>query len=652
MRSFNALAALSWGLLTARQAAAQSDPLAGVNLNPDELESYDSNALFNRWRPRFHFMAPAGHMNDPCAPMYNNFTDTYHLFYQHHPNHVEVGNTSWGHATSKDLITWVDVGGWQNNEPDALQPDPYPGSDWLGVFSGDGQPVNLRGEADGNMTIFYTCVEKEPIGWGSNETAGSETQCLATSSDAGQTWQKYEGNPILRNPPEGWNFTGWRDPYVHTMPEVDAILGYTEPHWYMVLGSGIYGAGSRIPLYTAEANDLTNWTFLGSIIEPPQNFSWGDDAFRTASAGFNFELAGFNALVEKEENGGDGTTVHFVANAGSEGGNNTYHPFNHWSVFFLGGGSKRSDGSFELDLRASGAVDWGNLYASTTFNDTKNDRRVLWGWSDEDMGDYAVIQQGFQGSLGLPREVFIQKSHGVLAPAGGALKGPAIWDAQDDGTFTVTDLASKPLPDVIEALHLDQGVQFGNVSVSNKTSAINVTSDHFHLKASVSDWDGPFGFIVRASPGLEEYTQIVYYPANSTLALQRSHSSLVQNFTQTDYQAFFEPYTFAQGGKDVTEAIEFDIFVDGSLIEIFINNRFSLTSRIYPTRADALNVALLSQGTATFGSVQAWSNMLNVWPERPSNSSSPLYQDPWYETHMSFDNVFGIPIGLNLYPGF
>ena len=44
--------------------------------------------------------------------MYDPTTETYHLHYQWHPNHVNWGNISWGHATSKDMITWTDVGGW------------------------------------------------------------------------------------------------------------------------------------------------------------------------------------------------------------------------------------------------------------------------------------------------------------------------------------------------------------------------------------------------------------------------------------------------------------------------------------------------------------------------------------------------------------
>lgn len=87
------------------------------NLGPDVLtadmiSSMGNNTLFNRWRPTYHFISPAGWMNvsqpmtvksttsdklqDPCGMMYDPTTETYHLQYQFHPNHVNWGNISWG----------------------------------------------------------------------------------------------------------------------------------------------------------------------------------------------------------------------------------------------------------------------------------------------------------------------------------------------------------------------------------------------------------------------------------------------------------------------------------------------------------------------------------------------------------------------------
>jgi beta-fructofuranosidase len=139
------------------------------------------------------------------------------------------------------------------------------------------------------LAVFYTSVDHLPTGWRIPYQPGTESQSIALSHDGGLTWEKYEGNPILSDPPEGWNVTGWRDPFVEPWPEMDNVLGHTEPHYYAVLGSGIKDVGSRIPFYSAPASNLTDWTFLGALWEPTGNQSLGSP-LETGTYGYNFEV--------------------------------------------------------------------------------------------------------------------------------------------------------------------------------------------------------------------------------------------------------------------------------------------------------------------------------------------------------------------------
>jgi beta-fructofuranosidase len=138
--------------------------------------------------------------------------------------------------------------------------------------------------------------------------------------------------------------------------------------------------------------------------------------------------------------------------------------------------------------------------------------------------------------------------------------------------------------------------------------------------------------------------------SNSTLSLDRSASSLAPKLTKSTFHGFFQPYTL----NGTTEILNFDIFVDGSLIEIFINDRFALTSRVYPTRAGARNIAITAgESEVCFDGLRVWTHMKdNIFPGRPANSSSPLHWDPWYETHVSFEGVEGMPVGTELYDGY
>lgn len=179
---------------------------------------------------------------------------------------------------------------------------------------------------------------------------GTESQSLAYSTDGGVTWQEYENNPILSSPPEGWNVTGWRDPFFLPIPELDTLLNYAEPHYYAVLGSGIKGVGPRMPLYSAPASDLTDWTFLGSLWEPAANSTLGS-LVETGSYGFNFEVSNFFEL--------DGR---YFVSMGAEGGEVSFHD-RRWSLWNEGTVSARPNGSVAFNPVSGGAADWGILYA-------------------------------------------------------------------------------------------------------------------------------------------------------------------------------------------------------------------------------------------------------------------------------------------------
>ncbi|KAJ5359141.1 Glycoside hydrolase family 32 [Penicillium cataractarum] len=131
------------------------------------------------------------------------------------------------------------------------------------------------------------------------------------------------------------------------------------------------------------------------------------------------------------------------------------------------------------------------------------------------------------------------------------------------------------------------------------------------------------------------FTTITWTPSNSTVAVSRLYSSAVEDFTNTPIYGRFEPYRLARSNQ--TKTIEADIFVDGSLLEIFINDRFALTTRTYSSRTDALGITLLSNGGRTiFENITVYNDMLDVWLDRPMNSSSPLHYDRYYETHITF----------------
>lgn len=151
-------------------------------------------------------------------------------------------------------------------------------------------------------------------------------------------------------------------------------------------------------------------------------------------------------------------------------------------------------------------------------------------------------------------------------------------------------------------------------------------------KVTILSTTGGAGLIIAASPDMTEYTTISYEPSNHTLLVNRQHSSTIAEFNNATVTGYFRPYTLAGTGKP--ESITMDVFLDGSLLEVYVNDRFALATRIYPSMACSTGYGLyVAEGAhAEFGGFEAWVGLKRVWTDRPADSSSPLLFDTAAET--------------------
>ncbi len=128
------------------------------------------------YRPAVHFTAPSGWINDPNGLVYAG--GVWHLYHQWNPYGTEWGNMHWGHAVSRDLVTWEHRGM-------ALEPDIF-GT----VYSGCGwqDRAGAAGFGRDALLFFYTAAGGRNQ-W-SEEAGNPFTQRLAVSTDGGETLRK------------------------------------------------------------------------------------------------------------------------------------------------------------------------------------------------------------------------------------------------------------------------------------------------------------------------------------------------------------------------------------------------------------------------------------------------------------------------------
>ncbi|PWJ54752.1 fructan beta-fructosidase [Dyadobacter jejuensis] len=177
--------------------------------------------LREQYRPQFHFTPKANWMNDPNGMVYHH--GIYHLFFQYYPHDKVWGPMHWGHATSKDMISWEE-------QPIALYPDT------LGyIFSGSAVVDKANTAGFGKDALVAIFTHHDPV-QEKQKTGRHETQSIAYSLDDGKTWTKYEGNPVIENP----GISDFRDPkvrwfepqkkWIMTLATKDRITFYSSPN--------------------------------------------------------------------------------------------------------------------------------------------------------------------------------------------------------------------------------------------------------------------------------------------------------------------------------------------------------------------------------------------------------------------------------------
>ena len=168
-----------------------------------------------KYRPVYHHTPTWGWMNDPNGMFYKD--GVWHLYFQYNPYGSQWENMTWGHSTSTDLIHWT------------FQGAPIEADAWGTIFSGSAvvDHNNTAGFGKGAVVAMYTSAGE------------NQTQSIAYSNNNGQTFTKYDGNPVLTS-----NTPDYRDPHVFWNEDIK--------RWNMIMAEG-----QHMDIYSSA--DLKEW---------------------------------------------------------------------------------------------------------------------------------------------------------------------------------------------------------------------------------------------------------------------------------------------------------------------------------------------------------------------------------------------------------
>lgn len=327
-----------------------------VHASPEQLKQIAWNEIrtsdsfdttnWDKYRPAYHHTPLYGWMNDPNGMFYKD--GVWHLYFQYNPYCSLWQNMSWGHSTSRDLIHW-------EQQPLALE-----GNCIGAIFSGSAAVdyANTTGFGEGAVVAMYTSA-----------MYSGQHQCLVYSHDGGQTFEQFEGNPLLTS--NQWDF---RDPNFFYNEQTKA--------WNLALA-----VGQEVRFYSSP--DMKHWTYESAF---GAGYGNHDGVWECPDL---FELP---EIVKGKATGKSKWVLLLNINPGGpNGGSATQYFVGQW------------DGhNFTCEHTDTRWMDYGkDHYATVSFWGAPNGRRTVIGWMSNWQYADRVPTRQFRSANTIARDLFL-----------------------------------------------------------------------------------------------------------------------------------------------------------------------------------------------------------------------------------------------------
>ncbi|KGE18806.1 GH32 C-terminal domain-containing protein [Paenibacillus wynnii] len=344
-------------------------------------------------------------------------------------------------------------------------------------------------------------------------------------------------------------FGDFRDPFVWK----------DEDGWYALVGSGVEGGGGAALAFASE--DMLNWTYKGPFFEA--------DILKFPYLGPIWELPVFLPLGADK----DGQHKHLLLVSPVGKGADV-------EVFYWIGELDRHNLLFIPDQAEPELIDVGDFHFTgpSGMVDPKTGRKIIFTIAQGDRTSELEYQSGWAHNGGLPLSVYLR----------------------EDGRLGI-----EPIQE-LQSLRGTKLLSFRDKSLAEANLSLrDVQGDMLEIQVELEPCSATqLGIKVRCSPDGEEET-LLYYDFNENMLLaDRTKTTLHPG----------EKGRGVQGGKLelLGENLKLHIYLDRSMVEVYANSLKSLTTRVYPSRKDAVGLEFWGDGEPLVKSVEIW-NIQSIW---------------------------------------
>lgn len=361
----------------------------------------------------------------------------------------------------------------------------------------------------------------------------------------------------------------------------DTSLWKIDSTWHMIIGAEWGGAGGLI-YYTSP--NLLNWTYQPNFTSIP---------YSAMDIGSTFwEVPTFIELS-------NGKFVLVVNPIGNLVGRYD-KPFSvrarYWTGTFAGN-------TFTPDYSQPKNVDLFRGHISPTAERDQNGVIAAIGIVDERRNGSAQHAAGWTQTFSLARE----------------------WYLLPDGET----LGQRAYPGLTVLRELQSPVTIAPISTTS-VSHTGLSSRHveFILNVDPQNTATSFGFEVFANETRSEYTRIYYDAVNGNIVLDKTHMSTDPSVDGPAKVVLTEDYDEAAFGVPD----KFHVFIDHSIVDVFVNDSAAFSFRAYPEDLESTRVNIFAAGgDGLFTGLQYWGlkniagqvdfNPARIPPDAPDDSS-------------------------------